>query len=539
MREVLIRNGTIVDGTGRPSFKADLLIEGDRIARIGEALESTAAGRVVDATGLIVAPGFLDMHSHSDLTLWAQGGAESALCQGVTTEVIGNCGFSCYPVHPERLKMLEHYLAGMGYDGSHPMPWRDLDGYADHLEQRSIAVNAVPLVGHGAIRIAVMGFDAREATRREQGEMACLLQTALDEGAFGMSSGLVYPPGINAPPEELEALCTVVARAGGLHATHLRGDGLRAGPSLVDSLEEALHTARATGVSLQVSHVAPKFPNQGVADRVIERMERARQEGLNVGCDIHPYKAAMTFLASLMPPWFFEGGADESMRRLADPGERGRLREALHTQFDHLGWEEFWSRSQPLLRDPSSPFHGKRFHEMAQEARKDASEVLLDILHGEGADVFRAAVLMWIYTPEDTLRTFLWDHTMIGADGVSSSPEAASELMSLHPRSWGSFPAAIRQFAREGGHVSLEEAVRRMSSLPAAMLGLRDRGILAEGKHADVVVFDPTRFADKGTYENARQFAEGMAWVFVNGEVAMEDGVLTGTRGGRVLRRTK
>jgi N-acyl-D-amino-acid deacylase len=477
------------------------------------------------------------MHSHSDLTLFVAGGAESSLHQGVTTEVIGNCGFSGYPVQTERAMMLETYLGGIGYDRSFPMPWKDFDGYASNLEQRGIAVNAVSLVGHGSIRIAVMGFDAREATRPEKEQMGRLLRDALDQGAFGMSSGLVYPPGINSPSEELEGLCRVVAKAGALYTTHLRGDGLRAGPTLLESLDEALRAARATGVSLQVSHAAAKFPNNGTAERVVDKMEQARQEGLRIGCDMHPYMAAMTFLVSLMPPWFFEGDTGERMMRLRDQGERGRIQEALRNQFGHLGWNEFWSRTEAILGDPSSPYNRTRFTELARRYGKDASEVILDVLSAQGEDLFKPVVLHWIYSQEDTLKTFLWERSMIGADAVSTSVESGNELLSLHPRAWGTFPAALKQFSREGKHVAMEEMVRRMTSLPATMVGLRDRGTLAEGMKADIAIFDSEKFTDKCTYEKPRQYAEGMSWVFVNGAQAIEEGRLTGLRAGEALRR--
>ena len=537
MYDLLINNGTVIDGTGKTSLKADLAIEGDHIARIGQNLRPDEVCRVIDASGLIVAPGFIDMHSHSDLTLFALGGAESALYQGVTTEVIGNCGFSCYPVHQKRLKMLETYLVGIGYDRSYRMPWQDFDGYASHLEKRGIGVNAVSLAGHGSIRIAVMGFDSREATLQEREEMARLLQIALDQGAFGMSSGLIYPPGINSPAGELEELCAVAARAGGLYATHLRGDSLRAGPSLVESLDEALQVARVTGVSLQVSHVAAKWPNSGAADTVVERMERATQEGLRVGCDMHPYMAAMTPLVTLMPPWFFEGGTDDIMRRLSDPAQRMRLRRALEAAFGHSGWDEFCSRTETILGDSSSPYNRKRFTELARTHGKDASEVILDVLSAQGEDLFQPVALHWVYSQEDTLKTFLWDQSMIGADAVSTSVEARKELLSLHPRAWGTFPAALKQFAREGKHVTMEEMVRRMTSLPAAMLGLKDRGTLAEGMKADIAIFDNEKFTYKCTYEEPRQYAEGMNWVFVNGTQAIEKGRHTGLRAGKVLKK--
>jgi N-acyl-D-aspartate/D-glutamate deacylase len=247
--------------------------------------------------------------------------------------------------------------------------------------------------------------------------------------------------------------------------------------------------------------------------------------------------AAMTFLVSLMPPWFFEGGTRERMMRLRDPGERARIQEALRNQFGHLGWNEFWSRTETILGDPSSPYNRKRFNELARTYGKDASEVILDILTAQGEDLFKPAVLHWIYSEEDTLKTFLWDQSMIGADAVSTSVEARKELLSLHPRAWGTFPSALKQFAREGKHVSMEEMVRRMTSLPAAMAGLKDRGTLAEGMKADIAIFDNEKFADKCTYDEPRQYAEGMEWVFVNGTQAIAQGRHTGLRAGKVLKK--
>lgn len=537
MYDTVIKNGTVIDGTGKTAYAADLAIAGDKIVNIGKNIALDGAGQVVDAAGLIVAPGFIDMHAHSDLTLFVVGGAESALYQGVTTEVIGNCGFSSYPVDPELAPSLEAYLVGIGYDRSYRLPWMDFAGYASKLEKNGIGVNAVSLVGHGAIRIATMGFDAREATVSEKEKMARLLQDALDQGAFGMSSGLVYPPGINSPAEELEGLCHVVARADALYSTHLRGDSLRAGPTLVESLDEALGVARATGVSLQVSHLAAKFPNNGVADKVVEKMEQAKQEGLKVGCDLHPYMAAMTFLVSLLPPWFFEGDTKQRMMRLRDHGERARIQKALRDQFEHLGWDKFWSLTEAILSNASSPLDRKRFTELARTLKKDASEVLIDMLIADGEDLFKSAVLHWIYSPEDTLKTFLWPGAMIGADGVSTSVEAGTDPMSLHPRAWGTFPAAVKLFAREGRKVAMEEMIRRMTFLPANMIGLKDRGTIAIGMKADIVVFNSEKFTDKGTYENARQYSEGMEWVFVNGAPAIERRSHNGRKAGKVLKK--
>ena len=522
MYDVLIRNGTILDESGGTPYKADLAIVDNQIVGIGDQLLSQEAIRVIDATGLVVAPGFIDMHSHSDLTLFVVGEAESSLYQGVTTEVIGNCGFSAYPVHPERAAPLQTYMGGIGYDSSYPIPWKDFDEYASRLQGSGVGVNVVSLVGHGSIRIAVMGFDAREAEESEIQQMGRLLEESLEQGVFGMSSGLVYPPGINSPPSEFEQLCRIVANADGLYSTHLRGDSLRAGPTLVESLNEALKVMRKTGVTLQVSHAAAKFPNNGTAGTVVERMEQARREGYRIGCDIHPYMAAMSFLVSLMPPWFFQGDSHERLNKLTNPAERIRIQKALRDQFSHAGWDEFWSRTETILDDSFSPYNRRPFTELAKTYGKDASEVILDVLSTQGEDLFKPVALFWVYSQEDTLKTFLWDHCMIGADAVSTTVDAGKELLSLHPRAWGTFPLTIKQFCRESNYMSIQEAVRRMTSLPATMVGLTDRGALAAGMKADVAIFDYDKFVDKCDYERPRQYAEGMRWVFVNGRSVIE-----------------
>ncbi|MBS3917277.1 MAG: D-aminoacylase [Deltaproteobacteria bacterium] len=537
MYSLIVKNGTIIDGTGSPRYQKDIAIRGEEIVKIQKNLNDPGNVRTLDATGLVVTPGFIDMHSHSDFSLIIDRDVKSALYQGVTTEVIGNCGMSCYPVGPEKGKLLESYVVGIGYDRSLPLNWVDFEGYAKELEQSGLGINVISLVGHGTIRIAVMGFDARQATRQEQEAMRHLLRNALDQGAFGMSSGLVYPPGINSPTEELENLCKIVAHEDGIYSTHLRGDSLRAGPTLVESLGEAIDVAKNTGVYLEVSHIAPKFPNTGTSHRVLEMMEEARRKGINVTCDVHPYLAAMTFLVSLMPPWVFEGGTKETIRRLSSKEERSRISRELRLQFGHLDWEDFWARNEPVLEDQNSNFKGKRFTEIAKMVGKDPAEACLDILLNEGEDLFKVAVLQWIYSEEDTLKTFLWPYTMIGADGASSSTECKIESLTNHPRSWGTFPKVIRQFCKENNQIQLEQAIHKMTGLPASSLRLRDRGIITEGFKADLVVFDFDRIRAKATYTNPRQYSDGIEYVLVNGGVVIEKGHPTGMRLGKVLRK--
>jgi N-acyl-D-amino-acid deacylase len=538
MLDHLIRNGTILDGTGSPAYIGDIAVSGANIAAVGRGAPIQADVNVIDASGLCVAPGFIDMHSHSDYSLLHDKDAGSALAQGVTMEVMGNCGYSCYPVVRNREVQLQSYLAGLGCNDHRELEWQDFDGYAGCLEDGGLGINVVSLVGHGSIRIAVMGFDNRRTTDREQEEMRRLVRLSLEQGAFGLFSGLVYPPGIISPPEELEDLCRIVAEKKGLYSTHLRGDTLRAGPTLLESLEEAVRIAETTGIILQVSHVAPKIPNNGTAEAIIERMQRARDQGYLVSCDVHPYMATLTFLASFLPPWVFEGGTNETVRRLNDRGERTRILEALRSQFRHLGWESFWYMNEPIITDTDSPYRGKRFSEIGKTAGREPEEIFLDMLQEAGDKLFKPMVLSWIYSEEDTLQTFLWPSTMVGADGTSSSIGGPVEsLLTAHPRSWGTFPRVIAKYHKKAKKIGLENVIYKMTGLPASVLGLRDRGRIQQGCKADLVVFDPENLRDRADYHDPHAYAEGIRYLFVNGRLAMENGRFTGERAGIVLKR--
>ncbi|UCD81774.1 MAG: amidohydrolase family protein, partial [Desulfobacterales bacterium] len=362
MNRIVVKSGTIVDGTGAASYEGDVVVCDEKIETVGSDSNLSPDTACIDASDCIVCPGFIDTHSHSDFSLLVNPDAESALYQGVTTEVIGNCGLSLFPIADETKNILQSYIMGLGYDGSFPMDWTDLAGYAAALEKIGIGINLVPLAGHGSIRIAVMGFDAREANSRELAAMRAHLKTACDQGAWGLSSGLVYPPGINSPSHELESLCEMVADRGALYTTHLRGDTLRSGPSFIESLAEALSVVRRTGVRLHVSHASPKFPNTGSVYTVIEMMQAARDEGFQVTCDAHPYLAAMTFLASLLPPWAFEGGTRETLRRFDEPHKREQLIETIRDTFGHLDPADFWPRNEIVLPDSQSEFNHCRMH---------------------------------------------------------------------------------------------------------------------------------------------------------------------------------
>jgi N-acyl-D-amino-acid deacylase len=538
MKRFSIKNGTIIDGTGALPYKGNLVVHNEKIESVGLDTELSADFPCIDAAGDIVCPGFIDTHSHSDFSLLVNPDADSALYQGVTTEIIGNCGLSLFPVTDATKDLLLSYIVGLGYDRSaFRIEWTDLEGYATAFDRNGCGINVVPLVGHGSIRIAVMGFEARKATPPELAAMKAHFKTALDQGVWGLSSGLVYPPGINAPPHELEALCKIAADRDTLYTTHLRGDTLRSGPSFIESLAEALSVLRNTGVRLHVSHASPKFPNTGSVQSVIQMMQSARDEGFQVTCDTHPYLAAMTFLASLLPPWAFEGGTRDTVRRLNDPQERTQIVEAIKATFEHLNADDFWPRNEILLPDPQSDFNHYSLDIIAQKMKLEPAEALVEILTRSDEKFFEVMVLQWIYSDEETRELFSWPHTMVGADGATSSLGHDPGPLTIHPRSWGTFPKVIRDYCTNTGLMPLEDVIHRMTGLPANTLGLADRGTLQPKKKADIVVFNLDQLKDTATYMHPFQYAQGIRYIWVNGCLTLDHGKPTGQRPGRFLRR--
>jgi N-acyl-D-amino-acid deacylase len=538
MKQLAIKNGIIIDGTGLPPYKGNLVIVEEKIVEVGQDLDLPAHMPSIDVSGLIVCPGFIDTHSHSDVSLLVSPDADSSLYQGVTTEVIGNCGLTAFPIKDATKTLLESYINGLGYDKhTYPIDWLDLNDYKSALAKSGIGINAVPLVGHGSIRIAVMGFEAREATPQELDEMNAYLHAALEQGAWGLSSGLVYPPGINSPRPELEALCKIVADYGALYTTHLRGDTLRAGPSFIESLDEALTNARHTGVRLHISHAAPKFPNSGAVGQAIEMMQAARDEGLHVSCDAHPYLAAMTFLASLLPPWAFDGGTAKVTERFNTPTERTKLVEALHADFSHLNANAFWPLNEILLPDSNAEYHHSRIDAAARKMKLDPADALIEILARNGEKLFEVMVMQWIYSEEETRELFCWPHTTVGADGAASSLGHNPGPLSLHPRSWGTFPKLIRDYCIGNRLFSLEKLLHRMTGLPASILGIADRGTLRPDKKADIVALNLDGLKDTATYNHPHQYAEGVEHAWVNGQMVIEHGRRTDRRPGKVLKR--
>lgn len=524
MDDILIRGAVVVDGTGLPGYTADLAIEGDRLSAVGAAGPRHAA-RVFDADGLVASPGFVDIHSHSDYHLLLSPQADSSLRQGVTLEVGGNCGYAAAPIWgPWRAERMEEYERIYGL----ACPWETLGEYFRALEAARPAVNYAQLIGHNTLRGSAMGGTARPASPDALEAMSARAGQAMEEGALGLSTGLVYRPACFADAAELVALARGVRRAGGILTAHIRSEG----DGLLEALREIIEIAREAAIPLQVSHLKTMYErNWGKLPQALELIEGARAAGLDVTADRYPYTAANTGLDAVLPRWAIEGSRLEQVARLVVPEVRQRLLAELRARP-----AESWR--QVVIADVTLPqhrgYHGRSVADAASSAGQAPEAFVLDLLAAEELRVEAIYHSMC----EANLRTILaraW--VMIGSDSGCRAPDGPLARGHPHPRTFGTFVRALGPLVREEKVFSLETAVRKMTGDPCRRLGLADRGRLAPGCAADVVLFDPARVRDTATYEAPWGFPEGVHVVLVNGRVAVENGVPTGNRVGRVVRR--
>ncbi|MFQ6076772.1 MAG: amidohydrolase family protein [Candidatus Bathyarchaeia archaeon] len=530
--DILIKNGRIVDGTGNPWFRADVAIKDGRITKIGRQ-NSPPADRVLDAKALVVSPGFIDMHTHSDYPLLLNPKAESSVRQGVTTEVLGNCGYSCAPVSEATKELLEGNL--LAYIPEVAIDWHTIGEYLDRLEERGIAHNAATLVGHGTLRIAVMGLNSRLPNKEELEEMKALVAESMEGGAFGMSTGLVYAPGNSSNTEELVELCRVVAGYGGIYATHVRSER-------VEAVEEAIGIGEKAEVPVHLSHhPTGTFILRGKTEKTLKLVDEARARGAEVTCDLHPYLWGLTALTAALPGWAFEGGPEKMLERLRDPGIREELKKgmAAGTSTVHqLIRRGLWDRILLGSSEGSPSLVGKSFEEIASLRGTDPYDAVLDVLLAEGLGLQNAFILAETYSEKDVRNVMVHPTSMIGADGFALAPYGPLARFGFHPRSYGTFPRVIQEYVNEKGALTLEDGVRRMTSAPAQRLGLWDRGLVREGMWADIVVFDAERIEDRATYTEPSRYPAGIEHVLVNGEIVIMKGEHTGALPGRALRHT-
>jgi N-acyl-D-amino-acid deacylase len=518
--DLLIRNATVYDGLGHPPWAADVAIAGDRIAHVGQ-LAGAQARRVVDAQGQWLCPGFIDVHSHSDVYLLIEPSAPSKVRQGVTTEIVGNCGASAAPRFGSRRLPAD-------WEAVWPeVSWCSLGEYRTLLESRRPAINVALLVGHNALRGCVIGYEARATRPDEMRAMKYWLERSLEEGAIGLSTGLAYAPGRFAPAEEIVQLAAVAAARGALYTTHMRSEGDR----LVESVCETLAVTRAIGVRTQISHLKTSGErNWGKLDRVLELVEEARAEGLPVAADRYPYIASSTDLDVVLPDWASAGTREEIIMRLRDPTSRSRLRHELCERYPRI---EDWQRIcvGSVGRCSLRRYTGRSLADIATEQGAEPVDVLLDLLTQDAL----ATQAFFFGMSEDNLWRILGrEWVMLGSDASVRHVRGPLSRDYPHPRAFGTFPRFLRA-SIEGRTVPVPEAIRKMTSLPARQFGLRDRGELRPGAYADLVLISPDRVRDRATFANPRQFADGIASVIVNGVIAW-DGQRQGTRrAGRVL----
>lgn len=525
MFDLVIRDATLIDGTGAQSQQGDVGIVGDRITALGDIEAQTAAARTIEAGGRVVCPGFIDIHTHSDLTLVADGTGESKLRQGVTTEVVGNCSFSAFPIEPARLDLHADHLAGV----TAPLTpwWTDFDGYADALCDQSLAINVAPLAGHGTLRVAAMGLDERPATAAEVSRMEHDLDLALEQGAFGMSSGLTLVPSSYGDFAEIAALARVLAARGALYATHSRSIP----PDERASVAEAIDIGRQTGVTVEFSHLAINRPERwGHGAELLSMFEQARSEGVDIFFDVYPYDASSSPLTQYLPPWVSSGGTEVMRARLAATAVRQRaLADMAAGWFDGIPWlwDRFVVSSSPDGYGVNSTLAG-----LSASEGIDPYELTLQLCERYGNEL---NVVLFYRSEADVERFVAHPLSVIGSDG-NAIPLAQPEGCP-HPRSFGTFPRVLGTYVRERGVLDLSDAVHKMTAEPARRLGLADRGTLAVGAVADVVLFDPETVTDNADFGQVAGSPTGIDVVIVGGTVVLDHGIIGTDRPGRVLRK--
>lgn len=526
MLDLVITNGRIVDGTGNPWYYGEVGIKDGLITHVGRVDEERR--ETIDAGLQVIAPGFIDGHTHSDLLILDQPHGEFKLQQGVTTEIIGNCGLAPAPfLKGPRGADLRRYTGPVLGSTRREWNWSSIGQYIELLAASGPSENVATYVAHGALRIAVMGFANRSPTEAELLQMKELLEEGMKAGAIGLSIGLLYAPGSYAGLDELAELCRVLPRYGGLLSAHIRGEGSH----LLESLREVILIAERSGVSLHISHLkAAGRGNWGQISQALELIEKARAGGLDTTCDVYPYSASSTMMSTLLPPWALEGGIDAALNRLREPQLRQRIAAELREEqrdWDNLVCSTGWSNVMvSSVSAQNRHLEGRRLLELAEAAGLPPEEYMLELLLQEEG---RASIVYFLMSEEEVSQVVGYDKSLVISDSlgcITGKP---------HPRSFGTFPRLFRKYVREERLLSLEQAVRKITSFPAARFGLARRGLLASGYYGDVVIFDPAAISDEATYEDPIRYPKGISRVIVNGKPTMEAGNHTRVRQGQYL----
>jgi N-acyl-D-aspartate/D-glutamate deacylase len=527
--DVVVRGGTVYDGTGVPGRRADVGVRGDRIVAVGDLSQATAT-TAIDATGLAVAPGFINMLSWSTESLIADGRSQGEVRQGVTTQIFGE-GISMGPLNPR----LKEFLKSQQTDFQYDISWTTLAEYLAFLEKKGVAQNVASFVGATTLRVYSVGFDKRPPTPAELDEMRALTRREMEAGALGIGSSLIYAPANYASTEELIELCKVAAAYKGKYISHMRSEG----GQLLEAVDELIRISREAGLPAEIYHLkAGGQANWPKLDEAIRRVEAARAQGLAITADMYTYPAGATSLSACIPPWAHEGGPDALVARLAAPETRARV--AREMREPGRDWENLCllsgSPERVLLTDfgpqAMKPLIGKTLGQVAAQRGRDPVETAIDLVMESKTLV---GAVFFMMSEENIEKQVRLPWVSFGSDAASMAPEGVFLKASTHPRAYGNFARLLGQYVRERKLIPLEEAVRRLTGLPANNLGLEARGFLKEGMYADVVVFDPATIADRATFENPHQYAVGVRHVLVNGVPVLRNGEHTGALPGRAL----
>jgi N-acyl-D-amino-acid deacylase len=522
----VIAGGSVLDGEATPAVRADVGVRDGRIARIGD-LSSATARRRIDAAGLTVAPGFIDMHNHSDFTILAEPKAESMIRQGVTTMVLGESR-SAGPLRSAGSE-------GPRTDGV-KVDWTTLGGYFARLERQHVATNIASYVGHEQVWTYVKGYAQSPATAAELAEMKQLVAQAMEEGAMGLSTSLLMPPSSSATTENLIELAKVARQHGGIYSSHIRDEG----EGVFKAIDEAIQVGKRTPIPVDIIHMKIAHKKLwGRANEIIAAVQKARDEGHDIRANVYPYTAGQNNLSSIVPPWAHDGGREQLLQRLKDPAARRRLREEIlngrPNWYNHYlatgdGWGGMLLVS--LRAEKNKPFQGKRMSELIAARGGDPVEVFFDVLLEENGSV---PTVFFHHSEPDMQLVMKQPWTSIGSDGSAVSPDGPSGRGHPHPRYYGTFPRVLGRYVRDLKVVTLPEAIKKMTSMNADKIGIKDRGRLREGLWADITIFDAARVADRATFEKPHQYPVGINYVIVNGMVTIDGERHTGALAGRVI----
>lgn len=506
MLDTVIKNGRIIDGAGNPWYFGSIGMKDGIITHVGSV--DVDSKEVIDAKGQIVSPGFIDGHSHSDLLVLNDPHMDIKLQQGVTTEVVGNCGLAPAPFVSKHGTSLKEYVEPIIGDTPWEWPWETVEEYMKELTKARISENVSTYVAHGAVRIAVMGFENRPPTKQEMEEMKGILEDGMKAGAIGLSIGLLYSPGRYSTKEELAELCSVLPKYNGILSTHIRGEG----NNLIPSIKEVIWIAEKCGISLHVSHLkAAGKRNWGSVSEALNLIEDARAKGMDITCDVYPYDAGSTSLTTLLPPWSLEGGIPACLERIRDTSLRNKIKQEVSVEqddWDNLVVSTGWDNVVISSITKNTQFEGMSILEISQLIGNDPIDTALDLLLEEDGNI---AIVYYHMSSADVEQVIKWDQSLVISDSLGC------QTGKPHPRTFGTFPRLFAKYVRENRVLSLEQAVRKVTSFPVQRFKLGKRGLLVPGYQADITVFDYHTINDTATYQKPVQYPEGISYVFVNG----------------------